>query len=296
MKRGTPRHPKVAQLRTVLKVGLATAVGYLELLWHFTAEFAPRGDIGKFDDDRIEAAMDWHGKRGRLISALIDSKWIDHHAECRLCVHDWSEHADEAVRKRLSRSDQEFVQVPPKVTGQHRDSGAKVFDSGGLCRDMARPPGPEPEPEPNTPSAAEIAAACDLAAEAFDLSDEERQQAWQKTDGTPKKSLLTAETETVLDHVACRIHARHPRARRCAIGEVRKQLRAIARRFAPAARIEALQRVDQNHAGWCAWPGWCKDDGQYARVSTTGLRQRRSAGVKHRRSRPAGWTESCRSS
>jgi hypothetical protein len=266
MKRGTPRHPKVAQLRKLLKVGSATAVGYLELLWHFTAEFAPRGDIGRFHDDRIEAAMDWHGKPGRLVSALIDSKWIDLHSECRLCVHDWSEHADEAVRKRLSRSSQEFVQVMPKVTGHRRDTGAKMSDSGGLCRDVSRPPEPEPEPEPerNTTSAAETTAACDLAAETFDLSDEERAEALPKANGATK-SLLNPEVETVLDQLAHRIHARHPAIRRCGMAVVKKQLQAITRRVQAAKRSEILRRVDQNHAAWCACPEWRKENGQYAK-------------------------------
>ncbi|HUA82651.1 MAG TPA: hypothetical protein VMB85_02255 [Bryobacteraceae bacterium] len=257
-------------MRKLLKVGLATAVGYLELLWHFTAEFAPRGDIGKFDDDRIEAAMDWHGKRGRLISALIDSKWMDPHSECRLYVHDWSEHADEAVRKRLSRSGQEFVRVAPKVTGHRRDTGSKAADSGGFCPDMSRPPEPEPEPEPEpntTPSAAETAAACDVAAETFDLPDDERAAAWKKANGTatPKTSLLNPETEAALENIARRIRDRHPAVRRCGIAEAKKQLRAIIRRAARGERIELLDRIDRNHAAWCASSEWQKDGGTYAK-------------------------------
>ena len=80
MKRGCPRHPKMAHLCKLLRIGLRDAVGLLELLWHFTAEFAPCGDIGKYDDERIAAAMDWRrGKPGRLIAALIESRWIDRH-------------------------------------------------------------------------------------------------------------------------------------------------------------------------------------------------------------------------
>lgn len=155
MKRGTPRHPKVAHLRQILKVGLATAVGYLELLWHFAAEFAPRGDVGRYDDLRIEAALDWHGKPGRLVSALIESGWIDRHSECRLCVHDWADHADDAVRKRLSRLGQQFVVVTPKVTGRYPDIVRESADNVRQNPVMSRLPEPEPEPVPEPePSAA----------------------------------------------------------------------------------------------------------------------------------------------
>ena len=42
MKRGTPRHPKVGHLCELLKIKIPTAVGYLGVLWHFTAEFHHR--------------------------------------------------------------------------------------------------------------------------------------------------------------------------------------------------------------------------------------------------------------
>jgi hypothetical protein len=132
MKRGAPRHPKVAHLRKLLRLGLPDAVGRLELLWHFTAEFAPRGDIGRFSDERIEAAMDWRrGKPGRLIAALIESRLIDRHPECRLCVHDWPDHADQAVRKRLLRAGLKFV-----GSGKVADHHSREPDPGGPGDDI----------------------------------------------------------------------------------------------------------------------------------------------------------------
>jgi hypothetical protein len=136
MKRGVPRHPKVGHLCELLRVRVPMAVGYLELLWHFTAEFAPQGDIGRFEDQRIEAALHWSGAKGKLISAMVGAGWIDRHLESRLVVHDWCDHADDAVRKRLSRSGLSFVAIDGKVTGQRRTTA----DNGSL---------PEPEPEPS---------------------------------------------------------------------------------------------------------------------------------------------------
>jgi hypothetical protein len=143
MKRGTPRHPKVAHLRQLLKIGLAPAVGYLELLWHFTSEFAPQGDVGRFADERIEAALHWQGRAGRLVSAMVESGWLDHHPGCRLCVHDWGDHCDDAVRKRLSRAGLYFLSIAPKMTG-HRQTSA---DNGSLPLPLPLPK-PEPKPEP----------------------------------------------------------------------------------------------------------------------------------------------------
>jgi hypothetical protein len=47
MKRGTPEHPKTAHLMAALSIPRPYAVGILELLWHFTARYAPRGDVGR---------------------------------------------------------------------------------------------------------------------------------------------------------------------------------------------------------------------------------------------------------
>jgi hypothetical protein len=144
MKRGTPRHPKVAHLRQLLKIGLAPAVGYLELLWHFASEFAPQGDVGRFADERIEAALHWQGRTGKLVSALVESGWLDHHPGCRLCVHDWGDHCDDAVRKRLSRAGLSFLSLAQKVTGRRQTSA----DNGSLPLPL---PKPEPKPEPEPP-------------------------------------------------------------------------------------------------------------------------------------------------
>ncbi|HTR34933.1 MAG TPA: hypothetical protein VMH80_03460 [Bryobacteraceae bacterium] len=135
MKRGTPRHPKVGHLCELLNVKLPTVVGYLELLWHFTAEFAPQGNVGKYSDKRIEAAVYWSGPAGKLIEALLEAHFLDRDPIHRLVVHDWHDHADDAVRKRLNRAGLPFLSHSPKVTGQRQTSA----DNGSL---------PEPEPEP----------------------------------------------------------------------------------------------------------------------------------------------------
>jgi hypothetical protein len=159
MKRGTPRHPKVTHLRELLNIGLAQAVGYLELLWHFTAEFCPQGDIGKFSDERIEAAIGWTGKRGRLVGALQDAGWLDPHPQARRVVHGWAYHADDAVRKRLQRAGLSFLSVSEEVTGHRRTSADNgclpVARARSQSQSQSPPPPSEPadgshEPEPHT--------------------------------------------------------------------------------------------------------------------------------------------------
>ncbi len=110
MKRGTIDHPKMRRLGRELGLPLYAAVGLLECLWHFTAERAPRGDIGRWDDEDIAEACGWPMEEAaRLIAALVRTGWLDEHAEHRLVVHDWSEHADDAIHVRLSRNGESFA-------------------------------------------------------------------------------------------------------------------------------------------------------------------------------------------
>ena len=146
MKRGTENHPKVWIACKAIGIRRPALLGHLELLWAFTSQYAPQGDIGKYPDDRIEAAMDWLGRRGKLIAGLVLAGWVDaipeeqgsgraaagqehgstnvvtrwsrgsHEvvmmgslASSRLVVHDWHEHCAEAVKKLLARRNLQFI-------------------------------------------------------------------------------------------------------------------------------------------------------------------------------------------
>jgi hypothetical protein len=121
----------------------------LELLWHFAARYAQQGNVGRYSDARIEAALDWCGKRGSLIDGLVQARWLQRTAKYGLLVHDWHVHADDAVRKYLTRNKLEFLT-------REQDTGK----STGICTDIdrtdsaSRPenvrlPSPSPSPSPS---------------------------------------------------------------------------------------------------------------------------------------------------
>lgn len=118
MKRGTPNHPKVYNLMALLKISRPAAIGYLELLFHFAAEYAPDGHLGRYSVARIEAAMDWRGGANRLVAAMWGVGFVDMDTTLGLCLHDYEEHADGVVHKRLSRAGKCFVKVTEKVTAK----------------------------------------------------------------------------------------------------------------------------------------------------------------------------------
>jgi hypothetical protein len=101
MKRGTVDHPKTCALAAVLGIPRYAAVGILESLWHFTAQYAPRGDVGRWNDAAICHAIAWEREPAVLLEALLDAGWLEHHPQHRLIIHDWDDHMSNGVRAYL---------------------------------------------------------------------------------------------------------------------------------------------------------------------------------------------------
>jgi len=103
MKVNAVQHPKTLALKSALQTTLPTVVGHLELLWHFTAQHAPRGDIGKWSNAAISGACYWDGDADAFVEALITSGYVEQSEEFRLVIHDWPEHCPQYVRAALSK-------------------------------------------------------------------------------------------------------------------------------------------------------------------------------------------------
>lgn len=99
MKRGTPSHPKTAALAELLGLERWGAVGVLESLWHFAGQYARRGDLGRHKNLAIARGIDWRGDADKLVAALVDAGWVDECPCHRLRIHDWKDHADQAVSR-----------------------------------------------------------------------------------------------------------------------------------------------------------------------------------------------------
>ena len=138
MKRGTPDHPKVRTLARRLGINHGWAVGILELLWHFAAQYAPRGDIGRYSDEEIAEGCSWPSERpaGELIGALVECRLLDQDEEYRLLVHDWAEHADSAVHYRLAKARVRFATGEvPSLDGLYSSERRKALEAFGLTDD-----------------------------------------------------------------------------------------------------------------------------------------------------------------
>lgn len=163
MIRGTPDHPKTLDLMRRLGASKPLAVGLLEMLWHFTAAYAPRGDVGRFSDEQIARAVGWDGEAPDLVAALAAAGFLDQHRRHRFVIHDWPEWADDAVHRRLARAHERFAngQVPKltrlnanersEIAAHYRAHGGRTLGALTPPRQSPAPPEPEPRQSPTPP-------------------------------------------------------------------------------------------------------------------------------------------------
>lgn len=144
MLRTALNHRKFRRLATVLNIPRFAAVGLAECLWHLTATQAPQGDIGKLSDAEIAEGVFWPKRSAsKLVEALTSPEvsLVDRCKCHRLRVHDWNCHADQSVKKTLSKNRKSFCLCysPDPRSGTIPE---QERNGSGL-------PEPEPEPEPN---------------------------------------------------------------------------------------------------------------------------------------------------
>jgi len=131
MKRGTPEHPKLLMLASNLGVPKYAAVGLLESLWHFTARYAPLGDVGKYPAQLIAQSIGWEGKPETLTNGLVETGWLDRQDQNGLLIHDWSTHADDSVHMANARRGHYFADgTKPRMsrlTKVERRAAEKIY-------------------------------------------------------------------------------------------------------------------------------------------------------------------------
>lgn len=149
MKRGTPQHPKMAMLAGELSVARYAAVGLLESLWHWAAQYAKDGDISRYPVAVIASVLGWDGDADALLAALVKCRWVDVHTACAQeahavgervvrYLHDWHEHAEDAVHLALARSTQRFANgAIPNMVRLAKDEKARLTKLYEQCTQEA---------------------------------------------------------------------------------------------------------------------------------------------------------------
>ena len=97
-------HPKLYDLCSHLGCTRPLAIGYLELLWCFTADHSADGTVGRWPDGSIARACEWTGDAEAFVLALVATGWLDPCESHRLVVHDWTDHCPRWVKAKVART------------------------------------------------------------------------------------------------------------------------------------------------------------------------------------------------
>lgn len=117
------RHPKTRRVAMRLGISKAAVIGHLHLLWWWTLDFAPDGDLSGFDAEEIATVAEWEGDAEQFLRALLDTGWLDEGRR----VHNWGDYAGrlvnlrDGIRERQRRFREKKRDVPPSRGDQVAD-------------------------------------------------------------------------------------------------------------------------------------------------------------------------------
>jgi len=91
-----PAHRKIKKLKRLLKIKTPQAVGHVVMLWLWSIDNAPDGDLSQVDAEDIAEACEWPKDAEGFVVALKESALIDE--DMRL--HDWGDYTGRLVEQR----------------------------------------------------------------------------------------------------------------------------------------------------------------------------------------------------
>lgn len=98
-----PTHRKIKKLKRLLKIKTPQAVGHVVMLWLWSIDNAPDGNLSPADIEDIAEAAEWSGNAEKFVSALTDAGFVDDDMH----LHDWGEYAGRLMDQREERRKKE---------------------------------------------------------------------------------------------------------------------------------------------------------------------------------------------
>jgi len=115
--------PKIHALARRLKIPFPHALGICGLLWNFTCDHAPDGNVGKHGALGIATATHWDGDENALLEALVSVRLIDIRDDGSLEIHQWDEHCPQWVKNKA-------LKVGRTQVGPRSDPGRTGVEPG----------------------------------------------------------------------------------------------------------------------------------------------------------------------
>ena len=129
-------HPKTRKLAHKLEIKIPQTMGHLTLLWHWAMDYAPDGDLSRYDAEDIAIAAQWDGNADDFKEALVACGWIDCDDDGER-IHDWYDFAGKLIERRAKNAERMRLARATNVHGTDEESGHESSDSGGATHVQA---------------------------------------------------------------------------------------------------------------------------------------------------------------
>ena len=166
-----PTHRKIMKLRRILKIKTPQAVGHVAMLWLWSIDNAPDGDLSKVDVEDIAAACEWSKSAETFVAAMKEAGLMDPDMK----LHDWDEYTGQLMEKREDRR--------KKDRERQARYRAKKAAQRAAQKGQGTPPAPPPSHDPPEPP-------------------EPPQRPEEARDAPPSKAMLAAAAVGRLDKAA----------------------------------------------------------------------------------------------
>lgn len=106
------QHPKTHALMELMGWSLYETVGRLHAFWYWCLDYAPTGDLRKFNDAVLAGSVGLAPEDGkRFVDAMVESCWIDRDDET-FRVHDWPDYAGKYLKgSKFKRQPEKWIAV-----------------------------------------------------------------------------------------------------------------------------------------------------------------------------------------
>lgn len=93
-------HPKLHKFARVLHMCKPCAIGHLHYLWWWAVDYAPDGDLSRFEALDIAIGGEWEGDPDEFVDALVRAGFLDKTEGNGLFIHDWEGYAGKLIERR----------------------------------------------------------------------------------------------------------------------------------------------------------------------------------------------------
>jgi len=125
------------------------AVGLLEVFWHWVAKYRPSGDLTGVRPSLMARSIRYTGDAQGLWDAFLRCGFVDVKDD-KYLVHDWSEHADNAVHQLLKKRQEHFADGCAPFARNVARASHKQFtnDSQTVCDSQSQSQSQSNTPQP----------------------------------------------------------------------------------------------------------------------------------------------------